>query len=293
MVQRKLLRAIALVLFCWPWSANPAAEPPEPLPTLEQLLPRMARVAGLYRDQALKFTCDETIYYTGARGPSVHKFKYIYRYSEDEAKLLDYRTLRGRAGRKSDAAQERAALEHYGIPVYLLRAYSWVFVFSESVQPSYGYSIEGEEVVLGRPAVRLRFEAQPPYREGVNDWYGTAWIDRSTHQILRIEALRAEEREQELLLAKSIEAAEAATSSSSYRGTYTFSRYTTEFDVQQNGMRFPGRVVIERSSHTVRGGRGKGGVSEEMLFRITQSYKKYRFFGVRTAEQIHSIVEGR
>jgi hypothetical protein len=252
----------------------------------------MARVAGLYRDQALKFTCDETIYYTGALGPSVHKFKYIYRYSEEEAKLLDYRTPRGRAERKSDAAQERAALENYGIPVYLLRAYSWVFVFSESVQSSYDFSIEGEEVVLGLPAVRLSFEAQPPFREGVNDWYGTAWIDRSTHQLLRIEALRAEEREQELLLAKSIEV-EAAQSSSSYRGTYTFSRYTTEFDVEENGMRFPGRVVIERSSHTVRGGRGKGGVTEQMLFRVTQSYKKYRFFGVRTAEQIHSIVEGR
>jgi hypothetical protein len=118
-----------------------------------------------------------------------------------------------------------------------------------------------------------------------NDWYGSAWVDRESYQLLRVEAQRPDDHAQEALLHSALQAAKQS-GRKSYHGTYPILSYTTEFDVEKNGMRFPGRSVIEKTDFQVRG----GAVLKTPVYRVSQTYKRYRFFGVRTAEEIHTIV---
>jgi hypothetical protein len=276
------------------WAALPGlAGRPEgdaaPVPQRDVFLARMARVASLYRDYALRFTCNETISFSGKGKPEVHRFEYVYLYSKEEQALVDYRVPRGRLSRASEARQERVAMENYGLPVYLLRAYSWVFIFQESAQPLYRYSLEGIEKFLGREAVRVRFEPVPPYREEVNNWFGTALVDLGTYQLLHVEAIEAGEYDQYLSLRREVEERREP-GDPNYRGTYTYSTYSTDFDVVRNGLRFPGRVMIERSEFEVRGGAGKGSFRKLPLYKVIQTYKRYQFFSVRTEAEIRRII---
>lgn len=281
--------AATLLVACMSGSAVSSAGPETPLPPLEHVLERLARMAKLYRDNALRFTCDETIYYAGGGHPSLHKFRYIYRYSDEDERLRDYRTPRGRAARKSSQKQERTRLENYGLPIFVKRAYSWAFVFGERHQSLFHYEIEGRDKTHGRSTLRIRFEAIPPYQDGLNEWAGTAWVDRATYQMVRVEAIHTKDLDQYELLQRSLE--RPLSGPSPRGGSYTFTRVSTDFDVLKNGMRFPGRVVIKRSTHTV-SATGRVSVREVPIFHVTQTYKRYRFFGVRTAQQIQRIVEG-
>jgi hypothetical protein len=273
------------------WSGILAGKQQKPLPALDEILARLARVSTLYADNALRFTCNETINFSGPGVPLIHKFKYIYRYSGEEQKLVDYRVLRGHKGEMSEEKQERIALENYHLPEYLLRAYSWVFLFDAKVQSLHHYAIEGRDEIFGRPAIRLRFEPVPPVREGYNEWHGTALVDAESLQLLYVEAIRAEEQDQ-LRLLREAKAEQRGGCDSEYRGSFAWSEFTTEFDVEKHGMRFPGRVVIRRVRHEVRGGAGKGSVREQPLYHVIQTYGRYRFYSVRTAEQITSYVSG-
>jgi hypothetical protein len=250
----------------------------------------MARVADLYRDSALRFTCDETIYYATGGRSSLHKFRYIYRRSED-GKLVDYRTPRGRAEERSEKSQQRARLENYGLPMYMARAYSWLFVFERHRQQHYRFTLEGDDEALGRAAICIRFEARSPEVDAGDAWSGSAWIDRESHQLLRVEAVHAGEQRQRVNLQRVIEATPEP-GSPIERGSFTYTLFTTDFDVTENGMRFPGKVTITRSRHNVTGVQGKGKVTEAPIFTISQTYKRYRFFGVRTSEQVRAFVEG-
>lgn len=289
----RALRAAALATLALymaiPCSAGAAGDDETALPPLDRVLERMARVAALYRDQALRFTCNETISFFGKGAPSVLKFKYIYRFSEEEQALVDYRVLRGRLAEASEARQERVAMENYGLPAYVLRAYSWIFIFQEEARVSYRYSLEGVEKFQGRTAIRVRFEAVPPFSEDHTDWIGSALVDPETYQLLHVKAIEAGEYDQFLSLQRSIERHDEP-GAPDYRGTYTYSTYSTDFDVVRNGLRFPGRAMITRTDHEVRGGAGKGSVLEHPVYKVIQTYKRYRFFGVRTEAEIRRIV---
>ncbi len=258
------------------------------LPPLETVLAHLARVADLYRDQALRFTCDETISHTQKAFAQVHHFRYIYTYSGAEKKLLDYREPRGRAAEASARKQERARLENYGLPEYVLRAYSWIFVFDDGIQPYFHYEVTGADEAMERPAIRVRFDAIPPYQKGRNDWCGTAWIDRESWQLLRVEAVKGEE----CLTQTHLEARLSSMGDQLPLALYPITHVTTEFDIEKNGMRFPGRVVLERTETIVEGVQGKSAVYEAPVFRVTQTYKRYKFFGVRTQEEIGGFVNG-
>ena len=278
--------ALCMAIAC---PAGASGEDETALPSLDRILARLARVAALYRDNALRFTCNETVSYSGKGMPSVLKFEYVYRFSEEEQALVDYRVPRGRLAEASAARQERVAMENYGLPAYILRAYSWIFVFQEGVRPFYRYSLEGQEKYQGRAAIRVRFEAIPPYTEGGNDWFGTALVDRETYQLLHVEAIEAKEYDQYLLLQEKT-GERGDLGAPVYRGTYTYSTYFTDFDVVRNGLRLPGRAMITRSDYEVRGGAGKGSVLEHPVYKVIQTYKRYRFFGVRTEEEVRRIV---
>jgi len=288
---RLLGGALTLVVAAATGSAAKELVPPNTedgdLPPVEMVLQRLARVAALYRDQALRFTCDETITHTAPGHLAVHHFRYIYRYSGEDKALSDYREPRGRAAEASARQKERARLENYGLPAYLLRAYSWIFAFEEGVQPFFRYEVLAADKVLNRPAIRVRFEAIPPYAENRNDWCGTAWVDRESWQLLQVEAVSADE----CGVQAQLEARLSSEDDASPLALYPITHITTEFDMEKNGMRFPGRVVLERKATTVDGESGKPVVREIPVFRVMQTYKRYKFFGVRTHEDVVRYVE--
>jgi hypothetical protein len=252
----------------------------------KQILARLANVARLYRDNALRFTCDETILYGGRGVPILHKFHYLYRYSKSDQALRDFRVPRHGIDIDELSEADQVQLDNYGLPVFLLRAYSWIFIFHADNQPLYRYALRGESEALDRPAWSIDFEPIPPIRALHNDWYGSAWVDRDSYQLLRVEAQRPEDHAQQTMLDSALRSARES-ARKSYHGTYPILSYTTEFDMEKNGMRFPGRSVIEKTLFQVRGGR----VVRTPVYRVSQTYKRYRFFGVRTAEEIRTIVE--
>ena len=61
---------------------------------------------------------------------------------------------------------------------------------------------------------------------------------------------------------------------------------------RENGMRFPGRVLIEGHRYRINSPREKKAYRAIPIFRVEQLYTNYRFFSIRTAEEIKRIVLG-
>ena len=280
MMRRTRILACGLFLTATPAGAE--------LPSLEKVLDRLARVATLYRDQALHFTCDETITHIAANTTEVHQFRYIYRYSGPDKTLIDWREPRGRAAEQSRRKQELARLENYGLPIFVRRAYSWIFVFERDKQAFFRYEIEGPDEALDRPAIRVRFDAVPPYQDGINEWCGTAWVDRESWQLLRVEAVQGKDCQAAAQRAARL----SGTSDTEALQGFHLTEVSTEFDIVENGMRFPGRVIARRTSYFLETIDGKSSERVTPVFKVTQTYKRYRFFGVRTHEEIRNVVEG-
>ena len=238
------------------------------------LLRRLAGVARLYSDTALRFACNETIV---ADPGGTHRFEYIYVYGSD-GKFRDYRTRPGsRSGREIDLATAH-------LPRWLGQAYCWAFLFRQQRWSQFKYELLGNGQALGRPALVLRFEPVAPIEKNVNDWYGTAWIDRESGQILRVEAQTPDDYDERMRFLKRL----AGSAAGPY---FDFETVTTEFGVEKNGMRFPTEVTIERSRYTFPGHRGQV-FDTTPVYRVRQTYDDYRFFNVRTAEEIRSILSG-
>jgi hypothetical protein len=288
---RHALRSLALCALL-AGSSVPRAEdglPPQPgappAPREEDelglgaLLDRLGRVAGLYHDTGLKFACDEEI--TGTDSAAPNRFEYIYVYSASQG-LRDYRTLPGRRREVDPGAYPT-------IPQFLRRAYSWVFVFAPSARKHHRYAMAGEDETLGRAALKITFEPIPPIRTDVNEWFGTAWVDRETFQILRVEARRREDHFKQEGLEQDLATAPAG-HAIARRRRRTIEGVTTEFSFEKNGMRFPGKVVIARTAFTVPGEAAP--FDESPVYRVEQRYTNYRFYSVRTLDEIRAIVSG-
>ena len=74
--------------------------------------------------------------------------------------------------------------------------------------------------------------------------------------------------------------------------SYDVADIVTEFTVEKNGMRFPGRVEIVKSRYKIFKGKRGAKAIERDLFRVTQAYTSYRFFGVRARDRVRDIVAG-
>ena len=245
------------------------------------LLGRLAGIDRLYSDTALRFACSETI---TAKPGGTHRFEYIYVYGTD-GKFRDYRTRAGsRSGREISLAAAR-------LPRWLTQAYCWAFIFGPKRWSQFRYELQGETEKLGRPAFLVRFEPFGPMEKDVNDWFGTAWIDRKTLQLLRVEAQTPEDYYHRKAFESRLAAA-SATPLESARAHFEIESVATDFAIEKNGMRFPSEVLIEKSRFTVPGRRGKP-FETALVYRVRQSYSDYRFFSVRSAEEIRSILSGQ
>jgi hypothetical protein len=259
-------------------SAGDAASHEQAL--LGLLLDRLDAVARLYADTALRFTCRETI--TSEPG-GVRRFDYIYIFGPD-GRFRDYRTRPGsRRGREVDP-------EHAHLPRWLNQAYSWAFIFWRDRHDRFRFRRDGEETILGREAFRLRFEPVLPIDRGINDWVGTAWIDRTTWQILRVEARTPDDFDAYLRFQASL-APDAPAGLESDPTYFSIETIETEFAFVKNDMRFPSAVVIERSRYAVPGRHGRP-FDVTPRYRVRQEYDDYHFFNVRTADEIHALVSG-
>jgi hypothetical protein len=260
-------------------------------------------VATLYRDHALQFACDETITETHyrpsgrIRNRTTHDLQYIYTVetprNETDAlntplasRLADYRTLRSENDHQNPSQEVR--LEDFDLAGFLLRSYSWAFIFDPTLQPAYTYTIVEETRTLGRPALVVAFEPTSGLDISADRWIGKAWIDGETYQLLRVEAFRPADYRQ-------LQEVERARRESDFRQErYLVKQVITEFSVEKNGMRFPSKVsVIGREYYL--DGRAFVGFRwrERSAFRVEQAYSNYQFFRVRTEADIRERVGGR
>jgi len=275
------LLAITLVLAgTAPGGGDEPASPPQGQSprTLEAWLERLDEVAALYRDKALSFSCRETIVWNQTPGEDGRvRFDYLYVFDDRTGRLEDHRTLPGDAG-KEGARQEYSPAQA-GVPRFLRSGMLWPMIFQRSRWPRHHYTLLGDGEALGRPAVRIQFDAIPPYQPDVNGWFGTAWVDRETGQILHVEAFIPEayriwRRFQEYL------------AGGPPRGPYLFERIDTDFGVERNGMRFPSRVWIEEANYRAAGSRPTTRHKATPVMTVEQTFDQYRFFGVRTEAEI-------
>jgi len=245
----------------------------------DRTLERLARVAELYRDNALGFACQETIAYSGSESGRI-QFAYLF-IRDEGGRLRDFRTWR-----TGTTAKERGQEVHpadYHVPVFLESAYLWAFVFRSDRQPLFRFTRLGDDGALERAAVKLGFEPREPIRKGLNDWAGVAWIDRDTTQILRVEAYTPTDWKRKMRRDAGV---------AMERQPYDIERFVTEFGFEKNGMRFPSHVEITTIRSRVVPGAIPEVLRESTLRRVTQDYSRFRFFSVRSREEITHFVNG-
>jgi hypothetical protein len=250
-------------------------------------LARLARVAELYRDAALGFACRETITYRGAETGRI-EFAYIFIHDE-KGRFRDFRTWR--TGTTKEQRGSEVDPRDYSVPRFLESAYLWAFIFRADRQPLHEFFGLGSEVALDRPAVKIGFRPKGKVRAGLNDWTGIAWIDPATSQILKVQAWSLEAWNRKV--AREADLKDAPGRPSSWVSEpYDIETIVTEFSVVKNGMRFPGKVTIDRSISTVLGGEREWPTREREVLHVVQEYSDYEFYSVRTTDEIERFVAG-
>ena len=251
---------------------------------LGRILSRLDEVARRYRDEALRFSCEEKVIYARPGKTSLFfSFEYIYEFSES-AGLLDYR-VDTRSSHRGDKTPPRARLSEYNLPYYLTRGYSWVFLFDQAHQPRHRYSLGKQTVMMGRRALPISFAPVPPIENDFNDWFGTLWIDSVSLLPLRVEAIKSIEREKEQAFQAALVSTEPIRGDA--KNGWIFARVSTDFTHEVNSMRFPGKTIATGTQARVRIRKGRRVPDEQPLFSVTQIYTGYRFFGVKLKEVIH------
>jgi len=270
--------AVLVLVVC---AALAAGEPPARA-SLQQILLGLDRASDLYLDTALRFACTEKVVEWDLGSPKVHKFEYLFVYDNSRG-FQDYRMV------VSKGQRQPANPVGLGVRLFLERPYMWVLVFNRTRQDKYHYQILGTENIGGIQTVQVRFEPIAPYKESVNDWFGTAWIDPSRYQIVRVEAMKTEDFEEQKRLEED-EKDKTLPPGEGLGRSYRIQRVSTDFTVLKNGMRFPGKAKVVSTLYYLP--KRPKGPNPEVISEghSTQTYSKYRFYGVRTFEEVQRIL---
>jgi hypothetical protein len=287
-----------LVLFLGTGAVQAAADT-QTAPSLEKLLRGMDRASFLYLDTALRFACTETIVESGINTKRVHRFAYLFIYDKEHG-FQDYRTLRQGKDRRPVNPSEK------GVGLFLERAYMWVLLFNRTRQPKYRYEILDLETIDGVATAAVRFEPIPPYQEGLNDWIGTAWVDPSTYQIVKVEAMKVADFKASTQMQKDAsEVHPLPEQGPKHHGpgnpqtmpmlegpgrSYRIEQVTTKFSVLKNGMRFPGEVKLTSTLYYLSKRPEDNRPDEASRIESKQSYTKYSFYAVRTSDEVRRIL---
>ena len=137
-------------------------------------------------------------------------------------------------------------------PVGFLSRY-WQFFFD--------YELKGTDLVGESPAVVIRAAPKTPREE--NNSFGRIWLDRETAAVLKIEW---EPRS----LSEYTETVDSTVGPLHRKFTWTVT-----YDVEKNGLRFPGRQDVREVYFSAPG-------QEQVKYEATYVYSGYRFFTVET-----------
>jgi hypothetical protein len=270
--------SLALALALAPWGAAPAADAGT---ERAELMRRLSRLAGLYRDAALHFAARETIHYHAHAGRQSWRFDYVYRHDAERG-LQDFRLKHQYRERKRVDPADIVDPDDIPVPAMLLRAYSWAFIFETGQRDRFRFELLAPGEALGRPAWRVSFEGLPPL-DADNAWVGTVWVDTETSQLLRVEARRTPEHKAWARYRRALE--ESAAGERDTKTFHSIETVTTEFTEVKNAMRFPGEVSVERRQY------GAGDLRTGIrIYLVRQIYGDYRFYNVRTQEEVRSVV---
>jgi len=276
---------------------------------LPYILERLARVADLYEGQSLSFIALEEIrdVQEGRRTwlwgrERTFKFDYIYGTVDEEDAgragdflpgiYMDYRRKAGSMGR--ELAADEIVREH-GIAALVSRGFSFPLIFRRSVQSLHRYEVVAQAEIFDRLALVVRIEPLPPHSPGLNNWFGRAWIDTETYLPLKFEVFEPEDFVEygKLLAAEESERVECEGAEGEVVACeYTFATISALFEIAQNGMRFPSEITQERRMVKLRGPRSVRERSEREVYLVSQTYSEYRFFNIRTEEEIHELIFG-
>jgi len=267
-------------------------------PALEELLRGMDRASFLYLDTALRFACTETIVESSPGRNRVRRFEYLFVYDKEHG-FQEYRTLSQGKDRRPVNPVEK------GVGLFLERPYMWVLLFNRTRQGKYHYRILDLETIDGVATVQVWFQPIPPYQEAVNDWIGTAWVDPSTYQIVKVEAMKVKDFEAFTQMQKDeseVHPLPGQAPRHNHEGksqtvpmegpgrSYRVERVTTKFSVLKNGMRFPGEVRLASILYYLAMRPENNRSYEVSKMESKQSYTKYRFYAVRTSEEVRQIL---
>lgn len=261
---------------------NPAVETSPPNPGRE-VLRGLDRASYLHLDAALRFACREKILERSPGWKQSNTFDYMYVYDAQHG-FQDYRTLRRKG---SSEPVDPAGL---GVKRFLARGTMWTLIFNRTRQAKFRYQWLGVESMHGIEAAKIGFEPVPPYEESINDWFGTAWVDPTSYQLLRVEAMKAGDHERWEQVSEALRKGISQTAFAPGSNT-RINRVTTDFEILKNGMRFPSRVKILSTVYYLPSYGSAPRLHELLEESSTQTYTDYRFYGVRTSEEVRNVLK--
>jgi hypothetical protein len=258
--------------------AAPAPVSPDPLPTLGPLQDLLLRRAAMYEKAAVGFSCDETVLqgkFSASSGDNKKEEETRYSYLVEGDPLKGFEELRFLLD--SNNAPQESRIVDPGLPVP--GAYDWALLFTESHRPHFRFEPAGEEIVGFHATLKVAFTGPATWVRGreIEEWSGTAWVDRETGNFVKIVA--APNRQDELLPLRTTKWMKGVRLGGvplkkQPRGY----RYQISFTVEKFGLSFPGEAVTRLFSLNAQG-------EEEVRERITQSYRNYIFFNVHSDQE--------
>jgi len=250
---------------------------------LEELLPRLAKRAAIYKETALRFACVEevTLSEFGKEESVKKEDSMVHDYLLENTRqggLKPYRALLSQNDKETNRHQVKP---EYGTP----EPYAWQLLFVESGQGRFQFELIDQEFVNPHDTWVIDFIALASYASGarIEEWEGTVWVDQDTLDILRVKARPS--KEEDTLEARLAEYRQAFRVMGISTKKKPRSRsLTVEFNIQREELRFPSRSLY--SVHLV----------DEVNVRrsesgVVQRFRDYVFFDVESLDKFKAMQE--
>ncbi len=250
---------------------------------LEDLLPRLAQRAAIYKETALRFACVEevTLSKFGKEESVKKEDSVVHDYLLENTRrggLQPYRAILSRNDKETNRHQVKP---EYGTP----EPYAWQLMFVESGQGRFQFDLIDQEFVNPHDTWVIDFIALASYVTGerIEEWEGTVWVDQDTLDVLRVKAHPS--KEQATLEAQLAEHRQAfRVLGMSTKKKPRARSLMVEFNLQREELRFPSRSLY--TIHLV----------DEVDVRrakssVVQRFRDYVFFDVESLDKFKAMQE--
>lgn len=250
---------------------------------LEDLLPRLARRAAIYKETALRFACVEEVTRTEFNKEETVKKEesVVHDYLLENTRRSGLRPYRAILSRNDKETNRHQVKPDYETP----EPYAWQLLFVESGQGRFQFELIDQEFVNPHDTWVIDFIALASYATGnrIEEWDGTVWVDQDTLDILRVKARPSKEAETlEARLAEYRQAFRVLGMSTKKKPRSR--SLTVEFNLQREELRFPSRSLY--AVHLV----------DEVDVRrpesgVVQRFRDYVFFDVESLDKFKAMQE--